>query len=124
VFSRETAPPGLEALQRHGSDVVVVWDADDPSSDLVVQAAYSLARALAVRERRTDRESQAAITAIEHAARGVERQAAFLEDVRRMADTVKGHGEKIADRAARMIEELRREVERLDAQVAAMRAAE
>jgi len=124
VFSRETAPAGLEALQRHGSDVVVVWDAEDPSSDLVVQAAYSLARALAVRERRTDRESLAAITAIEHAARGVERQAAFLDDVRRMADTVKGHGEKIADRATRMIEELRREVDRLDAQVAAMRAAE
>jgi len=57
VFSRKAIPPGLEALQRHGSDVVVVWDADEPSSDLVVRAAYSLARALAVRERRTDRES-------------------------------------------------------------------
>jgi hypothetical protein len=121
VFSRKTAPEGLESLQRHGSDVVVVWDADEPASDVVVRAAYSLSRALAVRERRTDRESQAAIVEIEHAARGIERQVAFLDDVRRMAETVKGHGEKIVERTSRMADELRREVERLDAQVASMR---
>jgi hypothetical protein len=121
VYSRKTAPEGLESLQRHGSDVVVVWDADDPASDMVVRAAYSLTRALAVRERRADRASQAAIVEIERAARGVERQVGYLDDVRKWAETVKGHGEKIADRSARMAEELRRDVERLDAQVASMR---
>ncbi|HEY8039360.1 MAG TPA: hypothetical protein VIF15_06180 [Polyangiaceae bacterium] len=121
VFSRKTAPEGLETLQRHGSDIVVVWDADDAASDLVVRAAYSLARALGVRERRTDRESQAAIAEIERAARGVERQIGYLDDVRRWAETVKGHGEKIAERSSRMADELRRDVERLDKQVASMR---
>ena len=52
VFSSKTAPEGLEPLQRHGSDVIAVWDADDGVSELVVRAAYSLARSLAVRERR------------------------------------------------------------------------
>ncbi len=33
VFSRKTAPEGIETLQRHGSDIVVVWDADEPASD-------------------------------------------------------------------------------------------
>ena len=123
VFSRKTAPEGIESLQRHGSDVVVVWDADEPASDLVVRAAYSLARALAVRERRSDRESEAALAELERAARGVERQIGYLDDVRRWAETVKGHGEKITDRTARMAEELRRDVERLDAQIAQMRTA-
>jgi hypothetical protein len=91
---------------------------------MVVRAAYSLARALAVRERRTDKESQAAIVEIERAARGVERQVGFLDEVRRWAETVKGHGEKIAERSTRMADELRREVERLDAQVASMRTVE
>jgi hypothetical protein len=121
VFSRKTAPEGIESLQRHGSDVVIVWDEEDAGSDMVVRAAYSLARALAVRERRTDKESQAAIGEIERAARGVERQVGFLDEVRRWAETVKGHGEKIAERSSRMADELRREVERLDAQVASMR---
>jgi hypothetical protein len=110
VFSRKTAPEGLESLQRHGSDVVVVWD-----------AAYSLARALAVRERRTDLESQEAITEIERAARAIERQIGHLDEVRRWAETVRGHGEKIVDRTSRMAEDLRRDVELLDAQVASMK---
>jgi hypothetical protein len=124
VFSSKTAPEGLEVLQRHGNDVIVVWNPDDPVSEIVVRAAYSLARSLAVRERRTDRQSQAAILEIERAARGVEKQVSHLEEVRKWAETVKGHGEKIADRSVRMTEELRRDVERLDAQIAAMRAAE
>jgi len=124
VFSRKAAPEAIESLQRHGADIVVVWDADDPASDLVVRAAYSLARALAVRERRSDRESLAAIAEIERAARGVEKQIGYLDDVRKWAETVKGHGEKIAERSARMADELRLDVERLDAQVASMRSAE
>jgi hypothetical protein len=121
VFSRATAPEGLESLQRQGSDIIVVWDPDDAASDMAVRAAYSLARALAVRERRTDHESQATLGEIERAARAIERQVAHLEEVRRWAETVKGHGEKIVERSTRMADELRREVERIDAQVASMR---
>lgn len=121
VFSRKTAPEGIESLRRYGSDVVVVWDAEDPASDVVVRAAYSLARALAVREQRSGEESEEVIAEIERAARGVERQIGFVDDVRKWAETVKGHGEKIAERSSRMAEELRRDVERLDAQVASLR---
>ena len=121
VFSRKAVPEGLEALQRYGADVVVVWDSEYPSSDICVRAAYSLARALAVRERRADRESVTAIAEIDRAARGIERQIGYLAEVRKWADTVKGHGEKIAERSARMADELRRDVERLDAQIAGMR---
>jgi hypothetical protein len=124
VFSSKTAPEGLEPLQRHGSDIMVVWDPDDPASEITVRAAYSLARCLAVRERRTDRESLAAILEIERAARGIEKQVGYLEEVRKWAETVKGHGDKIADRSSRMVEELRRDVERLDVQIAQMRTAE
>lgn len=121
VFSSKTAPEGLEPMQRYGSDVVVVWNAEDPASDIVVRAAYSLARALAVREQRTDRESLATIAEIDHAARGIERQIGYLAEVRKWAETVKGHGEKIAERSATMAEQLRRDVDRLDARVAGMR---
>jgi|HubBroStandDraft_2_1064218.scaffolds.fasta_scaffold03407_4 hypothetical protein len=124
VFSSQTAPAGLEPLQRQGNDVLVVWDAADAASELVVRAAYSLARSLAVRERRAGCESQAALAELERAARGVEKQVGYLEEVRKWAETVRGHGEKIVDRTTRMADELRREVERLDAQIGAMRTAE
>ena len=121
VFSRAAAPEGIESLARHGSDLVVVWDTADRASDLVVKAAYSLARALAVREKRADKATQAAVIEVERSARNVERQVGYLDDVRKWAETVKGHGEKIIERTTRMAEELRRDVERLDDQVAAMR---
>jgi hypothetical protein len=121
VFSNKVAPEGLTTLQRHGSDVVIVWDAEDPAADLVVRAAYSLARALAVREKRTDTDARTMITEIEGAARAIEKQIGYLDDVRKWAETVKGHGEKIAERSAKMAEELTRDVDRLDAQIAAMR---
>jgi hypothetical protein len=124
VFSNKTAPDGLESLHRHGNDIMVVWNPDDATSEVVVRAAYSLARCLAVRERRTDRESLAAILEIDRAARAIEKQVGYLEEVRKWAETVKGHGEKIADRSSRMVEDLRRDVERLDVQIAAMRTAE
>ena len=54
----------------------------------------------------------------------IEKQVGYLEEVRKWAETVKGHGEKIADRSSRMVEELRRDVERLDVQIASMRTAE
>jgi hypothetical protein len=123
VFSRATAPVDLEILQRHGVDVIVVWDPDDPHGEVVLRAAYSLSRALAVRERRETRESAAAIVEIDRATRAIERQIGYLEDVRRWAETVRGHGDKIAERSAKMAEELKRDVEVLDARVGALRRA-
>jgi hypothetical protein len=122
VFSRKSAPEGIESLQRHGGNVVAVWDADDPESDVIIRAAYSLARALAVREGRTNDESKAAMGEIERSARGIERQLAYLDDIRKWGETVKSSGEKLTERSARMSEELRREVDRLDALLATMRA--
>jgi hypothetical protein len=121
VFSKRTAPPGIEALARHGSDIVVVWDAEDVTSDVVVRAAYSLARALAVRERRTNDESQEAIAEIERATRAIEKQAAYVDDIRKWAETAKSSGEKIVDRATRMTADLAREIDRLDAQLASLK---
>ena len=39
VFSKKTAPAGLEPLARYGNDVVVVWDADDVATDTHLRLA-------------------------------------------------------------------------------------
>lgn len=124
AFSRRTAPAGLAALQRHGRDVLAVWDAEDPSSDVNVVAALSVARALAVRDAQQSAEAAQALHAIEEAVRAVEKQAGYLDEVRTMADTVRSHGGKIVDRAERMKGELLRQVQQLDAQLGALKRAE
>jgi hypothetical protein len=120
VFSRKTAPAGLRPFARYAQDLVVVWDSEDPATDVYVTAAYSVARALVVRERSEVEQAEVA-QEIESATRAVEKQITFLDDVRKWAETARSSGDKIADRAARMMGELKREVDRLDAQVVALR---
>jgi hypothetical protein len=50
VFSKKVAPTGLEPLARYGDDVVVVWDADDPTTDSWLRIGLSMAGALCIRK--------------------------------------------------------------------------
>jgi hypothetical protein len=121
VFSRKAAPEGLETLRRYGNHVVVIWDAEDASSDVFLACAYSLARALAIREQCAADDTEAALRTIEATTRGVERHVQQADEIRRYAETVQSNGEKIVVRAARMRDELLKEVDELDRQVLALK---
>jgi hypothetical protein len=121
VFSQKSAPPELEPFSRYGDDLIIVWDAESPASEVNLRAAYSTARALSLRVHRELDEAENSLEQIEQAARAIEKQIRFLEDIRRQAETTKNSGSKILERAERMAGELQSEVERLDEQVAALR---
>jgi hypothetical protein len=121
VFSTKTAPTTLDRFARHASDIAIVWDADDPATDVLVRAAYSLARALCVRERKGADESRAALDEIDRATRAVEKQIGYLDEIRKWAETVSSSGTKIRERAEKMNADLVREVERLDEHIAALK---
>jgi hypothetical protein len=123
VFSARTAPEGLEPLARYGEDIVVVWDPEDEVTDLRVRCAYSMARGLATRVASASAASDEALREIDLATRGIEKQLSYLDDVARMAGTVKNNGEKILQRMERMREQLAADVDRLDEQVRSLRAA-
>ncbi len=120
VFSRRTAPADLVEFQRHGQDFVVVWDAEEPRSDLVMKLAYSAARALAVRESAGE-EAHEVAAAIDRAVRAVEHRLKQLEEIGTWAATVENSGRKIQENARKVREELAEQVEALDAQVEALR---
>jgi hypothetical protein len=123
VFSKKTAPESLAAFARHGTDIVLVWDAGDPVTDVYLKAAYTLARALVVRERRHSDDSALALQAVESATRSIEKQVGYLADMQTQAATVQSSGRKIQERAERMQTELRRDVEQLGAQLVALKTA-
>jgi hypothetical protein len=98
VFSKRTAPKGLESLFRAGGDVFVVWDAEDAQTDPFFRAAVSLARALCIRQR-AERESQAVdFHDIDEAILAVEKQAGSLEEVEDATRTIQRACEKIVKR--------------------------
>jgi hypothetical protein len=121
VFSKSTAPEDVELFARYGNDLVVLWDPEDPVTDLYVKAAFGVARALVIRETHESGESEHALNAIELATRAIEKQIEGLGQIKTWAETVRSNGDKIADRAGKMQEALQEEVEELDRQIGAMK---
>lgn len=121
VFSKKTAPADLEPFGRYATDIVIVWDADDPASDVYVKAAYSVGRALSIRSRERSSQSEEALRSLEQATRAVEKQVQHLDQIKTWSETIRGHGDKIADRVGKMKDDLVKEVERLDREVGALK---
>jgi hypothetical protein len=121
VFSRNAAPDGVEPFVRYGNNLVVLWDPEDAVTDLFVKAALSVARALVIRETHESAESEHALNSIELATRAIEKQIENVSQIKTWAETIKGNGCKIADRAGKMQEALQKQVEELDQQLSAMK---
>ena len=81
VFSKRTAFAGLEAFNRYGNDIIVVWDAEDPASDVFLSAGLSVAKALSTRANTQAKETGADFEAIEKAILEIERQSNGLEEM-------------------------------------------
>jgi hypothetical protein len=117
VFSARTAPDGLEPLARYGSDVVVVWDAEDPRSDVVLVAGLSVAKALCTHGKAKREAEIADFEAIERAIREIEKQAQNLDQIAGWAGTIRTNGDNILKRVENMRASLVRQVELLDGKV-------
>lgn len=117
IYSARTAPDGLRELRRHGEDLVVLWDAEDPSSDIHLRAAYSVACALAMATRGKDESAAASLRGIDSALRSIEKQLKHLAEMNRWAKTIESSGSKIASRTERMQTEIIRDIELIDEQL-------
>jgi hypothetical protein len=98
VYSKRTAPEGMDPLQRLGNDIFVAWDAEDPTTDPFFRAALLLARALCVRQGLEAQSAEVDFTEIERAILMVEKQSALLEEVETCTKTIQSSSEKILDR--------------------------
>jgi hypothetical protein len=122
VFSRGSAPEGLASFGRYGTDIVVIWDELDITNDVFVHAAYSVGRALAVRQRAEASRTGATTHEIELAVRAVEKHTRQLEEIETWAGTIENNSKKILERSKRMREALADEVGRLDDSLTLLKA--
>jgi hypothetical protein len=99
VFSKNTAPGGLEPFARHGKHIVVVWDRDDPATDIFLRVGISVAKALVFRERMSDEKSKADWEALRSAVDAISTNVTALAEISKWARTVKRSGEKIGRKA-------------------------
>ena len=110
VFSKRTAPSGLEVFNRYGNDVVVIWDAEDTGSDVFLDAGLSVARALCARPKSISEEVDADFEALEKAILEIGRQADGLDEITRSSETIRSSNDKVVERARIMKEGLSRQI--------------
>jgi hypothetical protein len=118
VFSKQTAPESLNDFFHLGSDVFVVWDPDDATSDLHLKTALTIARALCIRVERHNQSREADVEAITEAILEIEKQSQTLGEVSKSAETIKSGSEKILDRVRITRKSLERQVEILHERLA------
>jgi hypothetical protein len=114
VFSRRTAPEGLPPFTRHGNDIFIVWDASDAATDVYLEAAVSVARALCTRAATHREQSEADFEGIDRAVRSVEKLSGGLDEIQTSSTTIQSGAEKILNRVRLMRAELARQVSQLD----------
>lgn len=95
VFSAKTAPAGIEPFQRQGDDLFVVWDSEDARTDLYLQAALMVARALCTRKAKHLEACTADFTGMEKAINEIEQRSEKLEEIHTWATTIHNNSDKI-----------------------------
>ncbi|MDX2268466.1 MAG: hypothetical protein NW208_10195 [Bryobacter sp.] len=121
VYSTKSPSAPAQILSRYGNDLVVSWDSEDRSTDLHLQAALCVARALLVRQKAEQQDGNKIVEGLAKAAGEIERQLAGLGDIKTWASTIRSNGEKIEDKAAKMKAALEAEIAAVNGQIAALK---
>ncbi len=121
VFSKRTAPNGLQPFSRHKRDLVVVWDAEREDGDAYLEAAIHCARALAISAKAAKSNSHADFTKIDRAIEEIGRQADLLGDITTCTATIRSSNDKIQKRAEAMRDAFNKQLETLKDELSALR---
>ncbi|MBI3866859.1 MAG: hypothetical protein HY290_33685 [Planctomycetia bacterium] len=115
VCSAGLAPAELLAapILRYGNDVLVLWNAEDPGTDLFLKTAFTLARALCVRTARQSEAQAADFQAIDEAICEIEKRTEGLNEIETSAKTIHSGSEKILKRVELSRKALLQQVETL-----------
>ena len=121
VFSARNAPSGLEPFSRYGEDIVVVWDAEDPASDVVFDSGLSVAKAISVQAKSRRDEMGADLEEIGKAILEIERQIGGLDEITKAAGSIEKQTDKIINRARIMRNGLKKQIGILDERVGSLK---
>lgn len=123
VFSKRLAPASLSSLCRYGNDIVVVWDAEDAVSDVHLEAALSVARALCVRQAAEESKLDFDFDRMQKAIHEVDRHAQGLDEIKKSAQSIRSSADKIEERARIIGDGLGRSARQLNEEIEAVKEA-
>ena len=121
IFSKRSAPEGTRPLARYRNDIIIVWDAEDPTTDPFLLAAIEIARACVIEFQRTNKNEEVDFESIDRAINDIEKHASKLNDVRKWTETIKSSSDKILDRIRKDQEGFEKQVAKLRDKLTALR---
>lgn len=98
-----------ERFFRSGNDIVIVWDAEDESSDVNFEAGLSVAVALCVRAKTPSKEG-GDIEAMDNAISKIENEVKSLEEITKSANSIKKTSDQILEKAEEMRGGLKKQI--------------
>lgn len=116
VHSIRTAHQSIPAFQRYGSDLVVRWDAEDPSGDVWLQAALMVATALSAKAAAHGKQEAKSYASIDKAIERVRKYIEDFSDIETAAKSAKNATEKILTKVEIMRAGMEDQVQKLAAE--------
>ncbi|MCA8912217.1 MAG: hypothetical protein KDB82_10975 [Planctomycetes bacterium] len=105
-------------LARYGNDIIAVWDSEDVSTDVVLDAAISLARALVVRMKQAKSEDETdELHELTQSIADIEKQFSRFEKMSKWCDDIMNTAKDVNGKAYDIQEELRKILKRLKSDV-------
>jgi hypothetical protein len=123
VMSKRTASDKWESFVRYGNDVFVIWDSEDPSSDVSLNAALMLAKALAFRQRKAQDQAKWDLVPMENAIKKLEAETARLEKMKSAVDSIQRNGKTLADEIPKASATIEEQINELKTTFDALKAA-
>ncbi|HZP85991.1 MAG TPA: hypothetical protein VFB54_04165 [Burkholderiales bacterium] len=114
VHSRRTAPQGMSEFARHGNDIVLVWDAEDERSDLLLRAGLMVAKCICVRAGAQAQGRSVELTGMESAMRAIEKHCDKFETIRTRCNSIRAATDVIVQQADIGQREILRQIAELD----------
>jgi hypothetical protein len=122
VHSKKTAPADIGPFARYGQNLVIVWDAEDEATDVVLTAAVACAKAISVRTARRSSAETASMQKIDEAIAAINKQIEGFDEIQASANSVMSAARRIENRARIMSEQIARHTEALVEQVVSLKA--
>jgi methyl-accepting chemotaxis protein len=111
VHSTKTAHESIVKFGRYGKNLVVQWNAEDVNSDMWLESAIMVARALSVRITTHGPEETASFERVDKCIESIRKLNDGFEEIITSANTTKSAAEKISKRAEKMRAELKEQLE-------------
>jgi hypothetical protein len=118
IHSAKTVPTEInESLSKFGNDIIVVWDSENETSNVVLRAGYLTAKALSIRASVKSSSEAASFEKIDKAIEVVRKQIEGFNEINTSGETITNGATKILNRARIMRTELEKQMEILAGEI-------